>query len=464
MASLTPPGPAIPRPIQSSPWHPASWRTFPARQQPPYAKPADLAPVLARLAALPPLVFPGEIDRLRGRLASAAAGRAFVLQGGDCAERFQDCTEAAIGNKFRILLQMAVVLTYGLRRPVVKLGRLAGQYGKPRSKPVEDGPHGPMASYFGDNVNGFDPEAREPDPARLVEGYFHSAATLNYLRALGSGGFADLHHPGSWDLGALAPSPRSAEYHQVLDRIAEAIGFMESFGGIQGESVSAVDFHTSHEGLHLPFEEAMVRTWEGRHYATSAHFLWIGERTRDLDGAHVEFFRGLANPLGVKLGPGASPQDAVELARALNPGREAGRLAFITRMGAEGTTASLPALVEAVQRAGVPVLWICDPMHGNTQTTPQGRKTRSFDRILTELDQTAAIHRDAGTTLGGVHFELTGEDVTECLGGPSDLQDSDLGLRYETWCDPRLNYGQSMEMAFRLVDILGQSLPPQSKR
>lgn len=435
-------------------WHPQSWLDKTRTQEAPYANPESLTPVLKRLASLPPLVFPGEIERLKLRLAEAARGERFVLQGGDCAERFADCREDTIGNKFKILLQMSVVLTYGLKKPVVKIGRLAGQYGKPRSQPWEETSMGRVPSFFGDNVNGYELAERNPDPSRLEKGYFHAAATLNYLRALVNGGFADLHHPQSWNLAALEPSPRMADYQGLIDNIGEAISFMESFGGVRSEELGSTEFYVSHEGLHLPWESSMVRSWEGADYATSTHFIWIGERTRAIDGAHVEFFRGLANPVGVKLGPSTSPSDALALARVLNPANQEGKLVFITRMGADKVEKSLGPVIETIEGEGIKALWISDPMHGNTESTQGGRKTRRFDRILDELARTVDIHRKAGSCLGGVHFELTGDDVTECLGGPSSLTEDDLHLRYETWCDPRLNYGQGLEMAFRLNSLL----------
>lgn len=440
----------------TSTWHTQSWADKPLTQQAPYSDPLALGPILKRLGTLPPLVFPGEIDRLKQRLAEAVRGERFVLQGGDCAERFTDCREDTIANKFKILLQMSVVLTYGLKKPVVKIGRLAGQYGKPRSKAWEDSPLGQVPSFFGDNVNGYELAERNPDPARLELGYFHAAATLNYLRALVNGGFADLHHPQTWNLAALEPSPRMADYQGLIDRIGEAISFMESFGGVRSEELGSTEFYVSHEGLHLPWESAMVRQWEGAYYAASTHFIWIGERTRAIDGAHVEFFRGLANPVGVKLGPHSSPTEVLALAKILNPMNEEGKLVFISRMGAEGVVKALPPLVKAVEGEGIKALWISDPMHGNTESTIHGRKTRRFDRILEELARTVEVHGTLGSWLGGVHFELTGDDVTECLGGPASLTEDDLALRYETWCDPRLNYGQGLEMAFRLNELLSE--------
>ena len=436
-------------------WTAASWRGKTALQQPPYPDPAALEPVLDRLRGLPGLVSYGEIELLKRDLAQAEAGKRFILQGGDCAERFIDCTGQAILDKFKILLQMSVVLTYGLRKGVIKIGRLAGQYGKPRSKPTEDGPQGTIHSYFGDNVNSYDadPQGRIPEPGRLLDGYMHAAATLNYLRSLLSGGFADLHHPQTWNLDAIKPSPRNARYAEITGRILDAISFMESFGGVRGEELGSTEFFVSHEGLHLPWEEAMVRSHDGRNYASSAHFLWIGERTRQLDGAHVEFFRGLANPVGVKVGPSMKPRDLCDLAAILNPQREHGKLVLISRLGAGTAGKVLPGLLSALGDSGIPAIWICDPMHGNTVATARGVKTRSFDRILAELTETAAAHRFAGGQLGGVHFELTGDDVTECLGGPGGLSEDDLDRRYETWCDPRLNYAQSLEMAFRLLEL-----------
>jgi 3-deoxy-7-phosphoheptulonate synthase len=443
-----------------SDWTPRSWRAYPAEQQPVYPDPARLEAVLERLAEVPPLVAPGAVERLQQLLADAAQGRRFLLQGGDCAERFADCDARAIANKLKILLQMSVVLTYGLRQPIVRVGRLAGQYAKPRSAGVEtvDGVQLPV--YRGDLVNGFaaTPEARAADPERMLQAYFHAAATLNYVRALIEGGFADLHHPEHWNLGFIRESERHREYSGIVARILDAISFMEACGSALETALGRIDFFTSHEALVLSFEEALTRREEtsGRYFNVGAHMLWLGDRTRSLDGAHVEYLRGIANPIGVKVGPTCAPEELVRLVRRLNPGNESGRVTLITRLGAERAGALLPPLVRAVQEAGggpSAVLWSCDPMHGNTIRTVGGVKTRDFDQILRELRETFAVHKALGSRLGGVHFELTGEDVTECLGGARRLGEADLQTNYVTTCDPRLNEEQSLEIAFLIAGL-----------
>jgi len=443
-------------------WTPESWVNHPAKQLIRYAN-DDLRPVLNQLQSLPALVSPGEIRRLRQKLALACESQAFVLQGGDCAERFIDCNETSILSKFKILLQMSVILSYGLRLPVIRIGRMAGQYGKPRSSPFEDTPQGKLHSYFGDNINAFEPDPvlRQPDAKRLLEGYFHSAATLNHLRALIAGGFADLHYPQTWRLDTIRSNHETSRYDDVSARILDAIAFMESFGGLHAEKLGGVDFFTSHEGLHLPFEQAMTRyanvsgEQQSYYFSTSAHFLWIGERTRNIDGAHVEFFRGIENPIGIKVGPSADAQEIADLCRILNPANEKGKIVLITRLGSKKTVEILPTLVQTITDRQLPVLWMSDPMHGNgitVQQDNQQRKTRSFDAILDELTATRSVLHSFGKKLGGVHFELTGEDVTECIGGTSGITELDLGQRYESFCDPRLNYAQSLEMAFKLSE------------
>jgi 3-deoxy-7-phosphoheptulonate synthase len=435
-------------------------------QQPVYDDEARRDAVLAQLARLPPLVAPGSVDHLRHLLAEVAQGKRFLLQGGDCAERFEDCAESAIAAKLKILLQMSVVLTHGLRQPIVRVGRLAGQYAKPRSAAVESVEGLSLPVYRGDLVNGFAPapESRRPDPERLLHAYFHAAATLNYVRALIEAGFADLHHPERWNLGFIGESARHQEYTEIVARILDAISFMEACGSDLASVLGRIDFFTSHEALVLSYEEALTRTEEdafgltrgvgssGRPYNLGAHMLWIGDRTRDLEGAHVEYVRGLANPVGVKVGPTCTPEELVRLADRLNPTNEWGRLTLITRLGAERVADLLPK-VAAIQAAGAHVLWSCDPMHGNTIRTAGGVKTREFERILAELKGTFAVHAEAGTILGGVHLELTGEDVTECLGGSRRLGESDLLTRYDTYCDPRLNEEQSLEVAFLIAGL-----------
>lgn len=444
------------RPDQTA-WSPDSWRGRPIQQQPTYRDPRALRDAVDRVRALPPLVHAGEVEALRQLLAEAGEGRRFVLQGGDCAERFQDCVSQAIENKLKILLQMSVVLTWGARTPVVRVARMAGQFAKPRSSDTEllDGVEVPV--YRGDHVNGLEAHERQPDPERMVRAYFHSAATLNYVRALLDGGFADLHHPEGWDLGFVRDTGHRAEYQQMLDHISDAIRFMESSVGLRSNNaLRTVDLYTSHEGLLLDYEEALTRKVDGRWYNLGAHFLWIGHRTRQLDGAHVAYCSGIANPVGVKVGPGSEPDELVELLHRLNPENVPGKVTLISRFGRGKLAGELPALVRAVRRSGRHAVWSCDPMHGNTHKAANGYKTRSAEDIFGELIEAFDAHRAAGGRLGGVHFELTGEDVTECIGGPQALSVDDLARCYETGCDPRLNYAQSLEVAFLIARHLRQ--------
>ena len=374
-----------------------------------------------------------------------------MLQGGDCAERFADCAEQPIENKLKILLQMSLVLTWGARIPVIRVGRIAGQYAKPRSRPTEIVNGVEIHSYRGDHVNGHDPADRVPDPARMVQAYFRSSATLNYVRALLDGGFADLHRPHHWDLGFVRSNERRADYEQMLARILDSVDFMRATG-VQGrDALSTVDFYSSHEGLLLAYEEAQTTKVGDAYYNLGAHMLWIGDRTRQLGGAHVEYFSGLANPIGVKVGPSMEPDELVELLEALDAERTPGRITLITRYGADRVSELLPKHIAAVQKSGRFVTWSSDPMHGNTESTESGLKTRSVDRILKELSEVFAVHDRMGSRLGGVHFELTGDNVTECIGGPEELSEADLSTAYETFCDPRLNYAQSLELAFLLA-------------
>lgn len=444
------------------PWTPDSWRSRPAQHGFDYPDAGALEAAITKLRSLPPLVTSFEIERLKALLAEAQEGRRFLLQGGDCAETLADCRPETITSKLKILLQMSLVLVHGLNKPVIRVGRFAGQYAKPRSSPTEsrDGPNGPrtLPSYFGDLINAadFDERARTPDPHLMVRGYQHAAMTLNFIRSLLEGGFADVHHPEYWDLSFLhhadLPPERKADYERVSASLAQALKFMEALGEARIEELTRVEFYTSHEGLNLLYESAQTRRVPRRTgwYDLTTHMPWIGDRTRALGGAHVEFFRGVANPVAVKLGHGTRPGDAVAIARALNPADEPGKLALITRMGAHRVRETLPPILDAVRREGVRVLWVCDPMHGNTTTTSTGVKTRSFDAIAEELERTIDAHRDAGTMLGGVHFELTGEDVTECLGGAAGVTEEALTRNYASPCDPRLNYQQSLELAFRL--------------
>jgi len=449
------------------PWTPESWRARPAWQMPVYPDGAALAAVETRLRRYPPLVFAGEARRLRAALGEAAAGRAFVLQGGDCAESFADFTANIIRDTFRILLQMAVVLTFGARVPVVKLGRMAGQYAKPRSADTETKDGVTLPCYRGDIVNGpeFTAEARIPDPARMEAGYFQSAGTLNLLRAFASGGYADLHQVHRWNLDFVERSPLVERYRDLAARIDATLGFMAACGMTSATTpqIRETDFYTSHEALLLPYEQALTRidSTTGEWYACSAHFLWIGDRTRQPDGAHVEFLRGVKNPIGLKVGPSITADELVRLVETLNPAGEPGRLTLISRMGADKIASHLPPLLRAVRRAGIPVVWVCDPMHGNTIATAAKLKTRSFDAILAEVRGFFDVHGAEGTWPGGVHVEMTGQDVTECVGGAHQLTENDLGARYETFCDPRLNAEQSLELAFLLAEELQRRRTPR---
>ncbi len=436
-------------------WNPDSWRSRPAAQQPEYPDAAALREACRELAGLPPLVTSWEVENLRGQLAEAARGQRFLLQGGACAERFADCSARTVTNKLKILLQMSLVLTWGLGRRIIRVGRFAGQYAKPRSADVETRDGVTLPSYRGDLVNGpgFSAAERTPDPRRLVTGYQRSALTLNFIRALVEGGFADLHHPEYWDLDFVANSPRAVEYQRIVESIGHSLRFMETLADSRIGEMSRVDFFTSHEGLHLEYESAQTRRVPHRpgYYDLSTHFPWIGMRTAAVDGAHVEFFRGIRNPIGIKAGPAMTPEWLLELLERLDPDREPGRITVIHRMGHRKIAATLPPLIEAVRRAGRTVLWSCDPMHGNTETTAGGRKTRRFDNILSELEQAFDIHSAMGSYLGGVHLELTGENVTECLGGASGIQEADLERDYRSEVDPRLNYEQALETAMLIA-------------
>jgi len=436
-------------------WQPDSWQSKAASQQPVYRDPDHVQRVLGQLSELPPLVTSWEIEALREHIARAQEGRAFVLQGGDCAETFADCRSDKIAQKLKILLQMSLVMLYGLQKPVIRIGRMAGQYAKPRSADRETRDGVELASFRGDLVNrgNFTAADREPDPELMLRGYERAALTLNFVRSLIDGGFADLHHPENWDLDWVQHSPLADEYHSITQSIADSLDFFESISGSQAHSTRRVEFYTSHEGLQLPYEQAQTRYLEhrGHWYNLSTHFPWIGMRTAQLDDAHVEYFRGIRNPIGVKLGPGMTRDWLLKLLAVLNPDNEAGRLTLIHRFGAGGIEAGLPELIETVKGAGAKVLWMCDPMHGNTESTSKGRKTRRFENILSELEDAFHIHQKMGTYLGGVHFEMTGEDVTECTGGARGLTDEDLERAYHTQVDPRLNYEQAMEMAMRIA-------------
>lgn len=439
-------------------WSPTSWRNRPAAQLPIYPDADHLARVETRLKSYPPLVFAGEARNLKKALAEAAQGKAFVLQGGDCAESFAEFHPDVIRDTFRLILQMAVVLTYAGALPVVKIGRIAGQFAKPRSSDMEIQGGTELPSYRGDIVNAmsFDAASRTPDPERMIQAYGQAASTLNLLRAFAGGGYADLHNVHRWTLGFIAGSPSGERYQALAGRISESLEFMEACG-ITPESVPQLrttDFYTSHEALLLGYEQAMTRidSTTGDWYDTSAHMLWIGDRTRQPDGAHVEFLRGVKNPIALKCGPSLSNDDLIRLCDILNPDNEPGRFTLISRMGHDKVESQLPRLVRAVKLEGRAVLWSCDPMHGNTVKASSGYKTRPFDRILHEVQSFFAVHRAEGTYAGGVHLELTGQNVTECTGGAVAITDDDLSSRYHTHCDPRLNANQSLELAFLVAE------------
>ncbi len=428
-----------------------------AAQQPTYPDAAAVDAAVTRLRGMPPLVFAGECDELKAKLAAVARGEAFLLQGGDCAETFAGVTADNTRNKLRVLLQMAVVLTYAASVPVVKLGRLAGQYAKPRSSDLETRDGVTLPAYRGDAVNGYDftGESRAHDPQRLVEVYHASAATLNLVRAFVTGGYADLRQVHTWNTDFVLGSPVGRRYEKVAHEIDRALTFMKAIGADPDE-FHRVDFHSSHEALVLEYEHAMTRIDSRTQlpYDVSAHFLWIGERTRQLDGAHVELLRHVQNPIGVKLGPTSTADDAIALAARLNPTNEQGRLTFITRMGADKIRTHLPSLLEKVDAAGVEAAWVCDPMHGNTFEASSGYKTRAFDDVIEEVQGFFDVHRSVGTWPGGLHVELTGDDVTECVGGGEELLEAELGHRYESVCDPRLNRVQSLELSFLVAEML----------
>lgn len=438
-------------------WSPDSWQTRPATQQPQYPDAAVLERALLQLGQLPPLVTSWEVDALRQHLARAQAGDGFILQGGDCAESFADCRPEIITNRLKVLLQMSLVLVHGLRSRVVRIGRFAGQYAKPRSADTETRDGVTLPSYRGDLVNApeFSASARAPDPQRLLEGHARSAMTINFVRGLIDGGFADLHHPEYWDLDWVQHSPLAADYQRMVDALGDSVRFMETLAGQPIGEFSRVEFFTSHEALLLWYEQAHTRQVPRKEgwYNLSTHFPWIGMRTAEIGGAHVEYCRGLRNPMGVKVGPAMSAEWVSDLCRVLNPENEPGRLTLIHRMGADKIGEHLPRLIEAVRVAGHRVLWICDPMHGNTISTPNGLKTRPFDKILSEVEQSFAIHKACDSRLGGVHLELTGEDVTECTGGARNLSHADLERAYRSTVDPRLNYEQALELAMKIVKV-----------
>jgi 3-deoxy-7-phosphoheptulonate synthase len=438
-------------------WQPDSWQQLPASQQPTYRDAGQVDQVLEQLSALPPLVTSWEIEALREHIADAQEGKAFILQGGDCAETFADCRSDKIAAKLKILLQMSLVMLYGLQKPIVRIGRMGGQYAKPRSADHETRDDLTLPSFRGDLVNreAFTLADREPDPELMLRGYERAALTLNFVRSLIDGGFADLHHPENWDLDWVQHSQLEDEYHEITRAISSPSKFIEAIPGEEGETTQRVDFYASHEGLQLPYEQAQTRFLEHRKkwYNLSTHFPWVGMRTAQLDGAHIEYFRGIANPIGIKLGPGMTDEWLLGLIETLNPDNEPGRLTLIHRFGAAGVAKGLPQLIKTVRKTGAKVLWMCDPMHGNTESASNGLKTRRFDNILSELQTSFRIHQEMDSWMGGVHFELTGENVTECTGGARGLTDADLERAYHTQVDPRLNYEQAMEMAMRIAGL-----------
>jgi len=444
-------------------WTPDSWRTKPIRQVPSYPDEEALREVEARLASFPPLVFAGEARKLRRKLARVAEGKGFLLQGGDCAESFAEHSADNIRDFFRVFLQMAVVLTYAGGQPVVKVGRIAGQFAKPRSDDFETRDGVTLPSYRGDIINSieFDEEARIPDPHRQLQAYRQSAATLNLLRAFAQGGYANLEHVHRWTLGFLRDTPMAGRYREIADRITDTMRFMRACGinPDTAHQLRTTDFYTSHEALLLGYEQALTRidSTSGDWYATSGHFLWIGDRTRDPEGAHVEFLRGVQNPIGIKAGPTMTPDDLLKLIEILNPENDPGRLTVITRFGADKVASGLPPLIRAVQREGFKVVWSCDPMHGNTIKTDAGYKTRPFDRVLAEVRAFMQVHAAEGTHAGGIHIEMTGQNVTECTGGARAIAESDLCDRYHTHCDPRLNAAQALELAFLIAGEMGRA-------
>ncbi|MEM1125539.1 MAG: 3-deoxy-7-phosphoheptulonate synthase class II [Bacteroidota bacterium] len=447
---------------QSMDWSPSSWQAKEALQQPVYEDEGQLRAICEHLSSVPPLVTSWEAKSLQRQLAEAAHGRRFLLQGGDCAERFDECRVDIIANRLKVLLQMSLALVYGLKLPVVRVGRFAGQYAKPRSSGMETRGDVSLPSYRGDIINGpaFTEADRTPDPQRLIQAHSYSALVLNYVRALSDSGFANLKHPEQWNLEFVHQSPWAQEYRRMVSEIQEAIQFMETVSNVDADSLGRVDFYTSHEALHLHYEEAFTRGVPGAapHYNLSTHMPWIGMRTAQPGGAHVEYARGIANPLGLKVGPAMSPSMLRTLIQTLNPDNTPGRLTLIHRFGVHQIETLLPPLLEVVRAEGADVLWCCDPMHGNTETTDQGIKTRHFDKILGELEHAFDIHAAEGTILGGVHLELTGEDVTECIGGARGLEEADLQRAYTSHVDPRLNYEQALEMTFCIVRKRRRSL------
>jgi 3-deoxy-7-phosphoheptulonate synthase len=453
----------VTRSVPANEWHPASWQSRTATQQPNYPDAAALERSVAELSRLPPIVTSWEVDSLKSLIAKAQRGEAFLLQGGDCAESFDYCTSETIVAKLKILLQMSLVMLYGLKKPVVRVGRMAGQYAKPRSADIETRGDQSLPSYRGDlvNRNPFTPQDRIPDPQLIVRGYERAALTMNFVRSLIDGGFADLHHPEYWDLEWVGHSRMADKYREIVTSISTSLDFLETASSRAFHQTYKADIYSSHEGLHLQYEQAQTRYLDRRKswYNLTTHYPWIGMRTADVDGAHIEYFRGIVNPIGVKVGPGMTREWLQDLVRILNPNNEPGRLTLIHRFGAKAIEDGLPELIRAVRETGSPVLWVCDPMHGNTESTADGTKTRRFDNIIAEVDSAFRVHQDMGSHLGGVHLELTGENVTECTGGARGLTDGDLARAYKSTVDPRLNYEQAMEIAMRIAGQKPQTMP-----
>ncbi|KAG1446216.1 hypothetical protein G6F46_011339 [Rhizopus delemar] len=442
----------------SSEWSPSSWKSKPIVQDVVYEDQAHFDRVLNKLNRLPPLVSASEIENLKKQLKDAALGNSFLLQGGDCAELFDYCSQEPIEAKLKVLLQMSLVLTWGARTPVVRIARMAGQYAKPRSNPMEMYEGQEIHSFRGDNVNGYDPKDRKPDPERLLGAYFHSTATLNYVRALLDSGFADLHEPSKWNLSHVRSENVKREYQSIVSQLTDALDFMRTVGADnQSNALTSIDFFVSHEALLLDYEASLTRLMsspggEKKWYNAGSHFLWIGDRTRQPENAHVEYMRGIENPVGIKVGPSTVPKDLIHLLNMINPTKEIGKITLITRFGAANVEKYLPQHIEAVRQSGHIPVWVCDPMHGNTKTAASGNlKTRHFVDIIQELSQTFRVHKENDSKLNGVHFELTGDSVTECVGGSMDLTDKDLSSNYQTYCDPRLNYEQSLDVAFLIA-------------
>lgn len=434
-------------------WSLSSWTNYSYEQSVEYPDNKDLVSVCDELKVLPPLVSSGEIKKLKNLVKNAGMGEAFILQGGDCAETFKECRSQIISNKLKILLQMSLILIHGIRKPVIRIGRIAGQYAKPRSKNFETIGNISLPTYRGDIINSpeFSVHARTPNAKLLLQGYHHSAMTINFIRALLSGGFADLHHPHRWDLSFVEHSLQKAEYHSILHSIGNSLDFLKAIDGLENSNLNYVDFYTSHEALHLHYEQALTRTLnDNKNYLMSTHFPWVGMRTANLNSAHIEFLRGIENPVGIKIGPNTDIATLIELINILNPENEAGKIVLITRLGADKINKVLPKLIKNIMDTKFFVTWICDPMHGNTETTEDGIKTRHFDNIISELNQALLIHDEMNSFLGGVHFELTGENVTECIGGARGLNKENLKEAYTSLVDPRLNYEQSLEIALQI--------------